>query len=416
MRATSSWNLVAVAALALVALPACGPKLEPTAKVEDRAVVVRGRVSRARTADVLVRAGGAKDVVKATRTGDIFEARVPLHLLAPGARSLEVSVAETEHSTPVRTVKLDVTIPDHAALAIVGCGGARSDGAGRDGDLRVEGDDVSKPLACPIVDGRVVLSVLAPVGMVIDGGEGPKTVPVDGKVDVAVPVTDWLGAIAVDAVASRYEDGERVRTKVPWTVAPHQATLSVRLGAASRSSVVRIGGGYEREPSSESSATSDRRRVLVTLAKTYMDIARRGGLAKASHPVKASSAIVEEPAIRPTSSHAIADPPSLYVFGDAVTLADVERFAIAERTTTGKTLERCGPYEKQNGEPGSWTVPRVRVDARMTAWRRSGEPIPGGIVRGGERGCPTILFGLEASYEDAPTVVQLGSWLLTGSG
>ena len=84
--------------------------------------------------------------------------------------------------------------------------------------------------------------------------------------------------------------------------------------------------------------------------------------------------------------------------------------------TTGKTIERCGPYRKQNGEPGSWTVPRVRVDARVTAWRRSGEPLQGGIVRGGERGCPTILFGLETSYEDAPTVVQLGSWLLTSSG
>lgn len=278
--------------------------------------------------------------------------------------------------------------------------------------MRAEG-----PLACPIVDGRVALSIVAPAGMVVDGGERPKTVPADGKLDVEVPVVDWLGAIAVDAVAARYEDGERVRVKVPWAIAPHAAALGARLGAASRSSVVRIGGGYEREPESSVDPTKnlreleDRRRVLVGLAKSYMHAARRGHVSLARHPVKAGSALVEEPAVRGDAPAAPADSPSLYVFGDAVTLADVERFAVAERATTGKTLDRCGPYEKDNGEPGSWTVPRMRVDVRLTGWKRSGDALPAGIVRGGERGCPKLLVGLPTSYEDAPTVVQLGAWL-----
>ena len=104
MRASSSRNRVALAALAamaLIALPACGPKLEPTAKVEDGALVVRGRVSRARSADVMVRADRGKDAIKATRTGDTFEARVPLHTLAPGARAIEVSV-RTRSGPPVK--------------------------------------------------------------------------------------------------------------------------------------------------------------------------------------------------------------------------------------------------------------------------------------------------------------------------
>ena len=418
MRASNLRNLVAVVGLALVGLPACGPKLEPTAKVEDGAVVVRGRVSRARTADVLVRAAGAKDVVKATRTGDTFEARMPLHALAPGSRAFEVSVAETEHSTPLRTVNLDVTVPDHAALAIVGCGGAaREPGARLQGDVRVDGDDVqgSVPL-CPIVDGRVALSVLAPPGLVVDGGEGPKTVPADGKLDVEISVLGWLGGIAVDAVATRYEDGEPVRANVARTLVPHVATLNVRLGAVSRSSAVRIGAGYERDPGSERSAIDARRRALVGLAERYIDAARHGRVAKAPRPALAGTALVVQPARQSESKYALPEPSSLSVFGDAMALADVERFAVAERMTTGKTIERCGPYEKQNGEPGSWTVPRVRVDARLTAWSRSGEPLRGGIVRGGERGCPAILFGLETSYDDAPTVVQLGSWLLTDSG
>lgn len=414
MRASSSRNRVALAALAamaLIALPACGPKLEPTAKVEDGALVVRGRVSRARSADVMVRADRGKDAIKATRTGDTFEARVPLHTLAPGARAIEVSVAATEHSTPLRTVKLDVAVPDHAALSVVGCG------KGGQGDVRVDGDDVATSLPlCPIVDGHVTLAVQAPPGLVVDAGDGPKTVPSDGKVDVEISVLEWLGGIAVDAVATRYEDGEPVRANVSQTLAPHAATLKVQLGSVSRSTVIRIGGGYEREPGSEHAATEARRRVLVGLAERYVDAVRRGRLAKASHPTIAGTALVEQPARKPESTYAPLDPPTLSIFGDAMTLADVERFALAERMTTGKTIERCGPYRKQNGEPGSWTVPRVRVDARVTAWRRSGEPLQGGIVRGGERGCPTILFGLETSYEDAPTVVQLGSWLLTSSG
>jgi len=151
---------------------------------------------------------------------------------------------------------------------------------------------------------------------------------------------------------------------------------------------------------------------LLSLARVFWAAAKAGELPALDEPPH-STAVVLVPSEK-VDLQASFMGTNLYYFGDAKTLGDVARFAVATRGAT-EPIGRCGPYRNSGDSMGSTTmVGRTELDMNVQAWTRRGEALPEGVEEGGD-GCPkrTTINPLgNDDYVDGPPNYAIGAWVL----
>jgi hypothetical protein len=413
----------------LVVLSGCGPEIEDLkADVADEAVVLRGRVADGPVGPSVRVSGwaGEEHVVAEVDSEGTFTARIPLHRLPPGPLSLDVTAKETSHTSDVlASAKVEVTVPAHDAIGVVGCGGGDGPSAPSDGPLsaaatvQVKSSALAaEPIMCRVDGaGQVVLSIRAKKGAKLRAGEEEATVDDGGKAELAVSVLPWLATIPLKGLAVKLDPETGATTWVSAAAAAVKPLeVAIAVGDAQRAATLTIGAdlGEPVDPS-DATAVGQRMRALLSLARIFF-AATQAGKVQGGEVAPETAALflpAQQPDLKPPMIGT-----NIFYFGDAITLGQIAHFGSATEGETTKIAD-CGPYREVEtglGEPGSpLTIGRVRLDMKVAAWTRDGKPLADGVVEGGT-GCPafTAIKELEPTkdYRDGPATHAIGAWVL----
>ncbi len=427
-------------ALVCLLLAGCGSDIKDlNSKVDGKEVVLQGRVKNGPVGPAVTVSGwaGAGNIRADVKAGDgSFEARIPFYELPPGKLKLHVEAKEYEGASKVlAAADVEVEVPEHGEIGVVSCGATADDKAvppnalpPNPADLStgerpvVTGPSIGKSegLACPIADGSIELTIRARPGVVLTQGTEKATTDGNGQAKLRVSITDWLGTAPLAAFAVKLDPTTGATT---WPSAkaavmkPLQIPIAVSIQGKQHQTVLTVGERLEKpvDPSDER-AVERRAREFFGFANAYLQAARAGKV-KPSDRVKANTAAL----LVPGNTIDLKSPllsTNLYYFGQAESLLDVERFAIAKEGASTR-IEDCGPYREIDtglGAPGSpVTIHRLRVDMDVNAWTQAGKVIPKGVVEGGD-GCPgsTVIkdFAPAEDYRDTPPTHAVGAWIL----
>lgn len=436
LRPCSSTRVARLVATALV-LPSlgCGSAeiKDLKAEVDGQSVVVRGQVADGPVGRaVLVRGwdGDAHVVAEAEPGAGTFVATIPFARLPPGKLALQVAAQKTEYTREaLATAEVQVTVPPHAAIGIVACGGEKDSPKPNAGDDPLAAPEASVHVAspailndtngllCSIRDGAIELSVQGAKGSHLKSGGQSATIADDGRATLRVPVTSWLGTIPLAGFAVKLDPKDGAIT---WAssgaavVEPKTITIGVSNGDAKGEVTLTLGSSLDKPVDvDKKDDVAYRVRRLLALARVYFAAARLGALSSAGGDEADDTAalLVPERTADLTPPHIESN---VFYFGNATTLADVARFGIATEGAT-RRIDDCGPYQKvlATGGPGdAITIGRVRVDMNVAAWTRTGDALPHGVLAGGV-GCPALTTtSATEDYRDVPPMPSVGAWLL----